>query len=142
MTLFLDRQDAGRQLARAVVEQVARLPDRVPDLVLALPRGGVPLAAEVARALGAELDVLSRDERKSSWLADAQTPDVAPLRLNLEDGRRSSTGQFPILLTSYSCLLFRTAAQRNAALGRTEVSVRGFRGTLKGATCKAFFVPG
>ncbi len=51
---FADRHDAGRQLARAL-EHLAGEPDL---LVLALPRGGVPVAWEVARALGAELDLL------------------------------------------------------------------------------------
>lgn len=53
MTRFADRAAAGRLLA-------ARLRDRHdPDpVVLALPRGGVPVAAEVARALGAPLDLV------------------------------------------------------------------------------------
>jgi putative phosphoribosyl transferase len=51
--MFRDRTDAGRQLARALAGKV--LPDPV---VLALPRGGVPVAAEVARALKAPLDLL------------------------------------------------------------------------------------
>ena len=50
---FKDRVDAGRQLAAAVV----RL-GLVDPLVLALPRGGVPVAAEVARALHAPMDLL------------------------------------------------------------------------------------
>ncbi|CAN5621998.1 phosphoribosyltransferase [soil metagenome] len=50
---FADRRAAGRRLAAAV----AHLRDRDP-LVLALPRGGVPVAFEVATALGAELDLL------------------------------------------------------------------------------------
>jgi predicted phosphoribosyltransferase len=50
---FRDRRDAGRMLA-AHLGRYARRPD---VLVLALPRGGVPVAAEVARALGAPLDV-------------------------------------------------------------------------------------
>lgn len=51
--LFRDRADAGRQLA-------ARLnPYRDANpVVLALPRGGVPVAHEVARALGSPLDVV------------------------------------------------------------------------------------
>lgn len=51
MVLFKDRTDAGRKLA-------SRLADYGADaLVLALPRGGVPVAFKVARVLGASLDV-------------------------------------------------------------------------------------
>lgn len=50
---FRDRADAGRALATLLADR--HLPDPV---VLALPRGGVPVAAEVANALGAPLDVL------------------------------------------------------------------------------------
>src|SRR5258705_28706 len=51
--LFRDRRDAGRLLA----EKLAAYASRPDVLVLALPRGGVPVAYEVARALGAPLDV-------------------------------------------------------------------------------------
>ncbi len=50
---FRDRHDAGRQLA----ERLERYRDLDP-IVLALPRGGVPVGYEVARALAAPLDVL------------------------------------------------------------------------------------
>src|SRR6516165_7243782 len=51
--IFRDRRDAGRQLVAHLTHYAGR-----PDvLVLALPRGGVPVASEVARALGAPLDV-------------------------------------------------------------------------------------
>ncbi|MGR4878677.1 phosphoribosyltransferase [Streptomyces sp. LARHCF249] len=54
---FLDRKDAGRQLAARLTE--LRDAQGWADLVvLALPRGGVPIGAEVASALGAPLDVL------------------------------------------------------------------------------------
>jgi putative phosphoribosyl transferase len=52
-TRFADRRDAGRRLA----EPVAAL-ELTRPLVVALPRGGVPVAAEVARVLAAPLDVL------------------------------------------------------------------------------------
>lgn len=51
---YTDRQDAGRLLTRELTKfrKTPRL------LVLGLPRGGVPVAAEVARDLNAELDVV------------------------------------------------------------------------------------
>jgi predicted phosphoribosyltransferase len=50
---FQDRADAGRQLARALAGYKGQQP-----VVLALPRGGVSVAAEVATALDAPLDVI------------------------------------------------------------------------------------
>lgn len=54
--MFRDRTDAGRLLGAEVRERLA--PASASTIVLGLPRGGVPVAAEVARALGCELDVL------------------------------------------------------------------------------------
>jgi putative phosphoribosyl transferase len=49
---FRDRTDAGRQLAQRLAEQ-----HLVDPIVLALPRGGVPVGFEVAKVLGAPLEV-------------------------------------------------------------------------------------
>ena len=53
MTVFTNRADAGRQLAG----WLSAYAGRSDVVVLALPRGGVPVAAEVAARLGAPLDV-------------------------------------------------------------------------------------
>lgn len=96
--MFADRVDAGRRLAEALDGMVA--PDA---LVLGVPRGGVVVAAEVARALGLELDVvivrkigapgqpeyaigaLDADGRVLG--ADPSRVDAAYLRRAAEEGR-------------------------------------------------------
>jgi predicted phosphoribosyltransferase len=51
--IFEDRRHAGRELAAAIKRCALRNP-----LILGLPRGGVPVAYEVAKAVDADLDVL------------------------------------------------------------------------------------
>ena len=53
MALFKDRRDAGKQLA----QELSAYAGRSDVIVLALPRGGVPVAYEVARALNTPLDI-------------------------------------------------------------------------------------
>ena len=50
---FRDRREAGQLLAR----RLAQDKDRLDAVILALPRGGVPVAYEIARELEAPLDV-------------------------------------------------------------------------------------
>ena len=77
--VFADRQDAGRKLATAV----AKL-DLDDPIIIALPRGGVPVAAEVARVLRAPLDLLlvrkigapGQDEYAIGALVDGDVPQV------------------------------------------------------------------
>ena len=53
LALFGDRRDAGRKLASALADFRKENP-----IVLALPRGGVPVAYEVAKALEMPLDIV------------------------------------------------------------------------------------
>ena len=77
--IFADRRDAGRKLAAAV----KRL-DLADPLVLALPRGGVPVGYEIARALGAPMDVLfvrkigapGHEEYGIGALVDGGSPEI------------------------------------------------------------------
>src|SRR5439155_18214538 len=54
MPLYRDRHHAGRVLARTLAPKYAHRPNVV---ILALPRGGVPVAWEVAQQLAAPLDI-------------------------------------------------------------------------------------
>ena len=77
---FTDRGEAGRALA-ARLAAMALVP---PVVVLALPRGGVPVAAEVARVLGAPLDLLLVRKIGAPWqpelavaaVVDGDPPDI------------------------------------------------------------------
>ncbi|MCP6357394.1 hypothetical protein NL446_26445, partial [Klebsiella pneumoniae] len=60
---FRDRADAGRQLAAAL----ATLDLPAPRIVLALPRGGVPVGYAIARALNATLGVLLVRKLGAPW---------------------------------------------------------------------------
>lgn len=52
---YIDRDDAGRVLSRAVAARCGDLPE---PIVLALPRGGVPVGRHVAESLTAPLDLM------------------------------------------------------------------------------------
>ena len=53
MSIFKDRVDAGRRLAK----ELSKYANRPDVLILALPRGGVPVAFEVAKELNVKMDV-------------------------------------------------------------------------------------
>jgi len=104
--LFRDRRDAGRRLS----VELMPLADQRP-LVAALPRGGVPVAVEVARALGAPLDILA--VRK---LGAPHNPELA-VGAVAEDG----TG---VLDRRSARMLGMTQAALDAALARESRELR------------------
>ena len=81
---FLDRRDAGRQLAGKLAPYQGDNP-----IILALPRGGVPVAVEISEALGAPLDlVLVRKigvPQQPELAAGAVVGDGEPIVVRNED---------------------------------------------------------
>ena len=77
--IFADRVEAGRRLAERLIAMELQDP-----LVLALPRGGVPVAAEIAKALKAPLDVAfvrkigapDQPELAVGAIADGTEPEI------------------------------------------------------------------
>ncbi len=72
MVLFRDRRDAGRRLAAVVKARGLERP-----LVLGIPRGGVPVAAEVARETGGDLGVVAARKLRSPWQPELAIGAVA-----------------------------------------------------------------
>ena len=140
---FVARADAGRRLAHALLSYRDRDP-----VVLALPRGGLPVAAEIATALAAPLDVVlvrkigapGQPELAMGALVEGEPPTVARneaiisaagiderafaaatqrARAELEDARRRFIGDRP----------------RAAVAGRAAILVDD--GVATGATARA-----
>ncbi len=72
--LYRDRQTAGRELAQLLRNHA----DDPRVLVLALPRGGVPVASEIARALRVPLDVLVVRKLGLPWQPELAAGAIAP----------------------------------------------------------------
>lgn len=141
--MFTDRTDAGRRLAAALRGCAAARP-----VVLALPRGGVPVAAEIAAALDAPLDLViarkiglpQQPELAMGAVVDGGTPIV----LRNED----VIGEFGIDDTTFAAAcaaeLVEIERRRNRYLrDRPRIDVRGRAtivvddGLATGATARA-----
>ena len=88
---FVDRQQAGQALAQRL--SAMSLP--APVVVLALPRGGVPVAAQVAKALGAPLDLILVRKIGAPWepeLAVAAVVDVGQPEIVVDEQTRAYGG--------------------------------------------------
>jgi len=117
---FTDRREAGRVLARHL-DAYARRRDVV---VLALPRGGVPVAFEVAQALRAPLDVLPVCKLGTPWQAE-----LAMGALSSNGGQFIDDVLVRELDVSEAQLQSALAAAR-LELGRREARYRGERASV------------
>jgi len=113
---FDDRRDAGSQLARALDRWRGRN-----VLVLGIPRGGVPVAAAVARGLEAELDVVVA--RK---LGSPLSPELAMGAVTADGERYLNTDIMAMFDVSDTFLADETRVQRLDA-ERREARFRGDR---------------
>lgn len=115
--IFHDRHDAGRQLARAL-HRYAEAPDL---LVLGLPRGGVPVAFEVARAFDGPLDIfmvrkLGVPGQEELAMGAIATGDVLVWNDIVLDQVQLSRGQIDAVI-----------ARERVELERREIAYRGDR---------------
>jgi len=117
---FADRAEAGRALADALVAWRG-----APDaLVLGLPRGGVPVAYEVARALDLPLDVLVVRKLGLPWQPELAMGAIA------SGGALVVNEQVLRYLPADSDALQRVRAHEQAELERREREYRGDRPPL------------
>ena len=102
--MFRDRTDAGRQLAELVADRLGSSSypmDEARTVVVGLPRGGVPVAVLVAKALGVPLDVFVVRKIGVPWqpeLAIGAVGENGAVVLN--DGVVASSGVTPDELDS------------------------------------------
>jgi putative phosphoribosyl transferase len=147
-TIFADRADAGRRLARAVAELQRTHPDLDRPVVLALPRGGVPVAFEVAQALDAPLGLVMVRKIGVPWqpelAAGAVVEGDPPSRFLNTDVVRDSGVSMAEIDAATARELAEIERRRNLYLGsRTPVAVEGADvilvddGVATGATVRA-----
>lgn len=117
---FSNRRDAGRQLAAQLLPLAAEQP-----LVIGLPRGGVPVAAEIATVLGgAELEVLA--VRK---IGAPHNPEYG-IGAIAEDGTRVIDREAAAVLGIDGDALEEIVARESAELDRRVEAYRGDRQPL------------
>jgi putative phosphoribosyl transferase len=119
---FADRRDAGRALAEALQPHVGERPGDA--VVLGLPRGGVVVAAEVAAALGAPLDVLVVRKLGLPWQPELAMGAIAAVGDVVETVRTEAV----LAATRVGPETFEEVrAEEVAELRRREVAYRGGR---------------
>jgi putative phosphoribosyl transferase len=147
--MFRDRADAGRQLAGLVASRLTH-PSHSPGveggLVLGLPMGGVPVAAEVARVLAVPLDVLVVRKIGVPWqpeLALGAAGEHGAVELNADVLRAGGLADDDLdeLIRRATDEVGEVAAQLRAGSGPPEVTGRMAvvvdDGVATGATARA-----
>ena len=117
---FADRGAAGQALA----ERLLALQLRAPIVVLALPRGGVPVAAPVARALGAPLHLLQVRKIGAPGqpeLALAAVADTVPPTIVVDDSLRRLFGLSRADIDAKAEPALAEMARRRQAYGATTL---------------------
>jgi predicted phosphoribosyltransferase len=122
---FADRRDAGRQLAAQLLPLAEQKP-----VVVALPRGGVPVAAEISAALGAPLEILA--VRK---LGAPHNPEYG-IGAIVEDGTRVFDPEALAVLEISGGVLESIVAHESEEVRRRVAAYRGDRApiSLEGRT--------
>jgi len=118
--LFADRADAGRQLAETLLARMPTLRQEQP-LVLGIPRGGVIIGREVARALGAPLDVIVARKLGAPGHEELGIGAVAP------DGTRVLDGEIVAALGVSDAYIEKITRLERAELDRRMRRFRGER---------------
>ena len=141
--MFLDRNEAGQKLAKRLLDMKDEKP-----VVLALPRGGVPVATEVAAALEAPLDLLlvrkigapHHAELAVAAVADGQKPRLVVNRevadsLNVDDDYLRAAAQRELAEIERRRKRYDIGQPHPDVNGRTVIVVDD--GIATGATAKA-----
>lgn len=118
--VFADRRDAGRELASELEDYLGR----EDVVVLGLARGGVPVAFEVARAIGAPLEVftvrkIGAPGQEELAMGAIATGGAVVMNYQVVDGLRISNGSFDL-----------AAERETVELERREAAYRGDRPPL------------
>jgi putative phosphoribosyl transferase len=124
--LFTDRAEAGRALAK----RLAAMPRDARTVVLALPRGGVPIGAEIARALHAPLDLVLVRKIGAPWqreLAVAAVVDGEHPEIVIDEETCAQTGVDNEYIQAQAQIELREIERRRKAYlrGRAPAAVEG-----------------
>jgi putative phosphoribosyl transferase len=141
---FADRRSAGRALAHRLMQ----LKLQAPVVVLALPRGGVPVAAEVARVLSAALDLVLVRKIGAPWQPEFAVGAVAegdPPQIVVDPAIKAMVGVEAAYIDEQARVGLREIARRRQVYlrGRSREPVEGCTavvvddGIATGATMRA-----